>query len=406
MATTKITTNSLTDSSVTSAKLANSISIGTLGVTGNLTVDTNTLFVDAANNRVGIGTATPNHSLTIASGNVIGFAPTSVQNITQFIYSDNSDMLNVGTTTSGKGVYLAGNTFTGSTVALGTGRTISFASNSGTWNGATLGGNQTFSGQIQLSASQSVTDGNSVLTSNLLTFARARNAAQTYAPYPPLGSGIVGGSSGVSGNNAFLTLNSALSGSARRLTYCTIIRPTAGWSGLTTNFSIKYLAVGTFAIRDLGTDSVTMRFYLGATTSIALANSPALSAAGICFEISKNSAASGLFQYRLIVHNGTTLSVSSFVNLHSDATLYNRSNSFALQSNGLGNISLWVKSVVDTGHASIPDITTAPNLTTDLGPSGTSGNNVFCVDLATRSNLSAVANTEARVFHYELYTHT
>ena len=59
MATTKITTNSLADSAVTSAKLSNSISIGTLAVTGDLTVDTNTLFVDAVNNRVGIGTAAP-----------------------------------------------------------------------------------------------------------------------------------------------------------------------------------------------------------------------------------------------------------------------------------------------------------------------------------------------------------
>jgi len=46
---------------------------GTLNVTdnliveGNLTVDTNTLFVDSDNNRVGIGTTTPNNPLEIAS---------------------------------------------------------------------------------------------------------------------------------------------------------------------------------------------------------------------------------------------------------------------------------------------------------------------------------------------------
>ena len=32
---------------------------GTLDVTGDLTVDTNTLYVDSANNRVGVGTARP-----------------------------------------------------------------------------------------------------------------------------------------------------------------------------------------------------------------------------------------------------------------------------------------------------------------------------------------------------------
>lgn len=68
MATTKITTNSLADASVTSAKLANSISIGTLGVTGDLTVDTNTFFIDSANNRVGVGTTSPSAKLhTIAT---------------------------------------------------------------------------------------------------------------------------------------------------------------------------------------------------------------------------------------------------------------------------------------------------------------------------------------------------
>ena len=71
MATTKITTNSLADSSVTSEKLANSISIGTLGVTGNLTVDTNTFFVDSINNRVGIGTVSPASALHVAAGGVI-----------------------------------------------------------------------------------------------------------------------------------------------------------------------------------------------------------------------------------------------------------------------------------------------------------------------------------------------
>ena len=73
MATTKITTNSLADSSVTSAKLANSISIGTLtitsGISGNVAFDTNTLFVDSVNNNVGIGTTTPNEKLTV-SGNI------------------------------------------------------------------------------------------------------------------------------------------------------------------------------------------------------------------------------------------------------------------------------------------------------------------------------------------------
>jgi hypothetical protein len=43
---------------------------GTATITGNLTVDTNTFFVDSANNRVGIKTATPAAVFQVASGNI------------------------------------------------------------------------------------------------------------------------------------------------------------------------------------------------------------------------------------------------------------------------------------------------------------------------------------------------
>jgi hypothetical protein len=43
---------------------------GTARVSGNLTVDTNTLFVDATNDRVGIGTITPSEKLHLAGANV------------------------------------------------------------------------------------------------------------------------------------------------------------------------------------------------------------------------------------------------------------------------------------------------------------------------------------------------
>ena len=41
---------------------------GTLDISGDLTVDTSTLYVDSANNRVGIGTSSPSTILTVSSG--------------------------------------------------------------------------------------------------------------------------------------------------------------------------------------------------------------------------------------------------------------------------------------------------------------------------------------------------
>jgi len=60
-ATGTITSGMLTSGAVTSAKLDTNINVA-----GNLTVDTNTLYVDATNNRVGIGTSSPSTLLHLS----------------------------------------------------------------------------------------------------------------------------------------------------------------------------------------------------------------------------------------------------------------------------------------------------------------------------------------------------
>jgi hypothetical protein len=64
----KLTDGLGNDSSLSLSTTAASLS-GTLAVTGNATFDTNTLFVDAAANTVGIGTASPTNKLDVA-GNI------------------------------------------------------------------------------------------------------------------------------------------------------------------------------------------------------------------------------------------------------------------------------------------------------------------------------------------------
>jgi hypothetical protein len=64
--------------------IASAATLSTLAVTGALTVDTNTLVVDATNNRVGIGTSTPDTTLHLqtpsGTKSEINFAQTAVTN--------------------------------------------------------------------------------------------------------------------------------------------------------------------------------------------------------------------------------------------------------------------------------------------------------------------------------------
>ena len=59
------TTNNATDLGTSALAFKDGYLSGTLGVTGNLTVDTDTLFVDAATDCVGIGTVSPNEKLDV-----------------------------------------------------------------------------------------------------------------------------------------------------------------------------------------------------------------------------------------------------------------------------------------------------------------------------------------------------
>ena len=68
----KLTDGLGNDSSLSLSTAAASFS-GTLDVTGNAAFDTSTLFIDAANNRVGIGTATPASRLDVSGGNIHSF---------------------------------------------------------------------------------------------------------------------------------------------------------------------------------------------------------------------------------------------------------------------------------------------------------------------------------------------
>jgi len=66
MANTTIPSELIADGAITSAKLDTNIAVGgTLTVTGDANFDSNTLFVDASANNVGIGTSSPSYALDV-----------------------------------------------------------------------------------------------------------------------------------------------------------------------------------------------------------------------------------------------------------------------------------------------------------------------------------------------------
>jgi hypothetical protein len=82
---------------------------GTTGTfSGNLTVDTNTLFVDATNDRVGVGTTSPNEKLDVRGGVLIGDVASSINYngmILDYNTSTREARLVVGATSGGNSFF-------------------------------------------------------------------------------------------------------------------------------------------------------------------------------------------------------------------------------------------------------------------------------------------------------------
>ena len=106
--------------------------VGTARVSGDLTVDTNTLFVDATNDRVGIGTNAPNHTLQVYRNTSAGYlasfnsGATLNTNASLTIRIENSNLPSIQALNAGAGGFntfalnpLGGNILVGTTTDAG-----------------------------------------------------------------------------------------------------------------------------------------------------------------------------------------------------------------------------------------------------------------------------------------------
>lgn len=161
IADTAITTAKITDDAVTSAKLDTNIDIaGTFDVTGattldaGLTVDTTTLVVDASNNRVGVGTASPGQAF-----HVNGSSATFIQ-----VGNSNGDVL-YGVNTAGN-AFVSGQTAS-KTLLLETNNSPQLMIDGSGKVGIGTGTNTIAAGQMQIVGASASTNGMVRLQNNM-----------------------------------------------------------------------------------------------------------------------------------------------------------------------------------------------------------------------------------------------
>jgi hypothetical protein len=132
--------------STTAASIA-----GTLAVTGNATFDTNTLFVDAANNRVGVGTASPSSRFHISAASPIFQITDTNKNTNNSLHISavSQTAWGIGTDTSG--------TFTGTKLTITDAGNVGIGTTAPPSKLSVFAGNDTYGLQINTNVASAAT---------------------------------------------------------------------------------------------------------------------------------------------------------------------------------------------------------------------------------------------------------
>jgi len=403
-------TETLTNKTLTSP----TINGGTLSgmasatITGDLTVDTSTLKVDSANNRVGIGTASPAYSLDVtgagsqtlflsnSSGPNITFStgtgtPSVISSSGFTIRGTTSDINFQVSTTNILGVKSTG-------IEVKASKNIAFADNSGTWDGATVAGDQTFSGQVELTG-QAASSDDSAMTRTLVDQNRTLvpNCIQLHA--------MTGASSGTSASS---TNDFLIKGDAR-------LRSGSSAGGYSSMWFAKYITAGTASRIDYsrrielggvvhftGADTIdgVVRVVIGASNSSAvppLADANAMTGAGIGIEFDFDSGSSNK-RARIIYHDGTTYKQSSWVTYATASSLGSRPVSYHITNDGSGNVALRVAINSESHEGPYPLNNIAASVTVSDGPTGEGNLNETAILASSVQNSGTYVNHEVPIF--------
>lgn len=382
--------------------LGNHIFSGNLSVTGDLTVDSGTLSVNSTSNSVGINVPPsqtfhvsglgngPNQSVLFAG------ADTNVRTIFNNTSQPSGSRAYALTLNSGtSGVILQSLTdalgFSSNLVRFNSAGGIDvfsgdleFLSNSGTWDGATIAGDQSFTGQLEATGQAASTD------DSLMTRSLVRDDAMDILgmQFPISLSGAALTSSGT-GSNAVLQpfgiavvsgTDTSGYGSAQLVTGPGGINPFIDYSRpIKSTISVTFSPT---AVTDL---SSGFRFYVGSAVETAL-DADMLTNKGFGVEVVQDGSN---HKIRAVCHDGTTYTAGSFTNF-ATGNISIGHYTLTIESDGSGNITAKISSAYGVG--------TIYTATTTGGPTTlASSANANLMAVATNDSAGTPTSYTARI---------
>ena len=393
------------------------------GGNGSIAMDGSTLFVDSANNRVGIGTNTPTagyalnvNGNALLSGNltldtnggsgtegILAFddgygAPTLIQQIGGDIITF-TDGNNNGSHDSGESFFL-NYSIGGGVLGLGGTDAYSAAVSVGTnflymGSGLTIYNPFTVAGQVEMTGQSASTD-DSAMTRSLVDTDRWLASSRIWSPSytPAFANSGTGSLANTVAGELIAALDSGTSNSGYgKARLARGLNSAPGYSGAGIYFNREIGISLKTALVTASTETNVFRIIVGASiegSAPAAADSDPISDDGFGVEVRYDGTNT---EWRVFGHNGTTLTASAWTDLYTGNRLYPQM--FAVYSNGSGTITAYNTTY---GGNSYTTISTTGGPTT-TGASATSFVSAECVNAST-----GTTSTRCKIYDAKFFT--